>query len=108
MFGVYAMVCERMKSSCCEKTHDFRRMVESFQRVGNRARQEFCRCARGFEPGQRVQRGSDKGRGTSDKGEGLAKRYDMKPVFAAWPMLAGWREAPELFGEAGGGMVVGM
>ena len=30
---------------------------------------------------------------------GAEKRYDMKPVFAAWPMFAGLRESPELFGE---------
>ena len=107
MFGVYAMVCERMKSSCFEKTRDFRRMVESFQRVGNGAREKLWQRAGGTMRGQRGRRGSDKGRGASDKGEGLEKRYDMKPVFAGWPQFAGLREAPELFGEAGGGMVVG-
>ncbi len=30
---------------------------------------------------------------------GEEKRYDMKPVFAAWPMFAGLRESPEVFGE---------
>lgn len=30
---------------------------------------------------------------------GEEKRYDMKPVFAAWPMFAGLRKSPELFGE---------
>lgn len=30
---------------------------------------------------------------------GEEKRYDMKPVFAAWPMFEGLRESPELFGE---------
>ena len=27
------------------------------------------------------------------------KRYDMKPVFAAWPMFEGLSQSPELFGE---------
>ena len=72
-----------------------------------RAREKLWQRAGGTMRGLGGRRGSDKGRGARDKGEGLEKRYDMKPVFAAWPMLEGWREAPELFGEAGGGMVVG-
>ena len=30
---------------------------------------------------------------------GEEKRYDMKPVFADWPMFEGLRKSPELFGE---------
>jgi hypothetical protein len=30
---------------------------------------------------------------------GDEKRYDMKPVFAGWPMFAGLKASPELFGE---------
>ena len=30
---------------------------------------------------------------------GEEKRYDMKPVFAGWPMFEGLRKSPELFGE---------
>ena len=31
---------------------------------------------------------------------GEAKRYDMKPLFAAWPMFGGLRDSPERFAEA--------
>ena len=30
---------------------------------------------------------------------GEEKCYDMKPVFAGWPMFEGLRKSPELFGE---------